>query len=564
MENTTDIVQQNLQEIAKWGKDVFYYAETVLNLKPSEPLKELRGKVFTYKDGMGVERTTILFDNDGRLVYPDLTIYKQEMFKHQTPTDFKRFYRGSRLTWQQTVTLEAYNRGINTFDRDSYDLNKRFVTIKSGHGVGKTSSMAIISQHFLLSFMGSQVGVTANTEDQLKDIFLKEFYKWTKRLPEHLSNNLEQMDDFVRVSGEKDWYLRARVSRKEKPEALAGLHGEYILILVDEASAIPDQIYEVMKGALTGENYIVIYISNPTRTTGEFFKSHQKTSQFTKLSFSSRHSPIVKDGYIEKMESDYPPNGDQPSDEVRIRVDGNFPSTTEMDDKGWIPLFSNVVIRFEPERGQIIKSPIISLDPAGGGRDTSSCGVRDSVYLKEVFNEKISEPKQLARKVEAIRDAYDSMTDDIVIDGFGIGATVAVEINTKMGESVNALLVDKAREETKHEYKNYNAELAWLFRKWVLAGGIIITNKQQFWLKELQLIKYRRDGQGRIELQGKKEFKKDNGFSPDRFDMAKMAFFKENPTQRVVLTKEDRQFREHLEFINRAKSTEVDNNHSSM
>lgn len=558
-----EIIQKNLEEIEKWGINPFYYAKENLNLKPSEPRDELRGKVFRYKDGMGIERTTVLFDQNGDLVFPDLTIYKQEMFKNQKPHEFKR-YRGTRFTWQQTIIMEAYRRAIETFNKDSYDISKRFITIRSGHGIGKTSALSIIAQHFLLSFMGSQVGVTANTEDQLKDIFLKEFYLWAKRLPEHLSANLEQLDDFVRVAGEKDWFLRARVSRKEKPEALAGLHAEYVLIIVDEASGIPDQIYEVMKGALTGENFIVLYISNPTRTIGEFYESHKPGSEFTRLHFNSRQSPIVKPGYIEKMEADYPSIGDIPSDEVLIRVDGEFPSTSEMNDKGWIPLFANVQIRFEPERGQIIRQPIIAVDPAGMGRDTSSCGVRDTVYLKEVFNEKESMPKPLARKIEAVRDAYDSKSYDIFIDGFGIGAQVAVEVNTKMGEAVNALLVDKAREETKHLYKNLNAELAWKFREWVARGGIIITNNPKAWLKELEKIVYRRDSQGRIELMPKPEFKKEHGFSPDRFDMAKMTFAKDNPTVSPIISAADKEAMENIKFLQRIQSTEAPKDYSSM
>lgn len=562
--DSNDLIEQNLREMEKWGKDIFYFTDSNLNMRPSEPLESLRGKVFKYKDGFGVERTTVLFDNDGNLVFPDLSIYKKEMFKHQDPGAFKK-YHGTRFTWQQTVFLEAYNRAIATFDKDSFDISKRFITVRAGHGVGKTAALSVIAQHFLFSFMGSQVGATANTEDQLKDIFLKEFYLWSKKLPDYLSANLEQMDDFVRVAGEKDWFLRARVSRKEKPEALAGLHAEYVLILVDEASGIADQIFEVMKGALTGENFVVIYISNPTRTTGEFFESHKKGSEYTKLHFSSRQSPIVKPGYIEKMESDYPSTGEQHSNKVLIRVDGEFPSTLEMNDKGWIPLFANVTIRFEPERGQIIKQPIVSVDPAGMGRDSTSCGVRDNIYLKEVFNEKVSEPKLVARKVETVRDSYGSNSNDIAIDGFGIGAQVAVEVQTKTGEHVNAILMDKPREETKDRFKNYKAELCWSFREWVVRGGIIITNRQKEWLKEMEKIMYRRDAQGRIEIQSKVEFKKEHGFSPDRFDMATMTFFKDEPTRPVIISTADKEAIENLKWLQNAKqSTEGGDSFSSM
>jgi len=352
------------------------------------------------------------------------------------------------------------------------------------------------------------------------------------------------------VSGEKDWFLRARVGRPEKPEALAGLHGEFVLIIVDEASAIHSKVLEVMKGALTGANYIVMYDSNPTRNEGDFYDSHKLGAPYTKLSFSSRDSPIVKEGYVQRMEEEY----GEDSDEVKIRVDGTFAGTTEMDDKGWIPLFANVRITFEEEKGQRISRPIIGVDPAGRGRDSSIITVRDVVYMKEVLNERTSSEPDLARKIESVRDSYGSKSDDIGIEAFGIGAKVVANVNTKMGENVNAILTDKPREEVKDKYHTYKSELAWKFREWVLKGGIIITNNKKGWIRELEKIKYKRDPQGRIMLMGKVEFKKEYGFSPDRFDAGTMTFFKDEPTRPVIITKTQLEQKETIEWLQKLQT----------
>lgn len=549
MSNLT--VQNNIKQLDEWSKDVFMFAEDTLGMKASEPIDELRGKPIKYKDSFGTERTTILFDMEGRLVYHDLSFYSVDMFKFQDRARFKALYKGKRYTWQQTVELEAYNRALNTFDKDSFDAVQRWITIRSGHGTGKTAFLSTVSLHFLLCFFGAQIGATANTEQQLKDIFLKELYFWRDRLPDGLKNNLEMLDDMVRVKDTKDWFLRARVARSEKPEALAGLHGEYILILVDEASGVGDMVFEVMKGALTGKNFIVIYTSNPTRTEGEFYNSHKLGAEYTKLAFSSRHSPIVEDDYVERMENDYGVG----SDEVKIRVDGEFAGENEMDDKGWIPLFANMTIFFEPQKNQIINRAIVGVDPAGQGRDSSVVHVRDNVYLKEVLNEKTSTEVDLARKVETIRDAYNCSSNDVAVEAFGIGAKVVANINTKTGENVTAVLTDKPREETKDRFHTYKSELAWRFREWVAKGGIIITNNQKAWLNELEKIKYKRDKQGRIMLMDKVTFKKEYRFSPDRFDAGCMTFFKDEPTMPVHLTKAQLETKEMAEFMQRAQST---------
>lgn len=446
--------------------------------------------------------------------------------------------------------------------------NHRFILADGSvvRNTGKTGTEAVITLHFLICFPGSQIGMTANTEQQVQDIFLKELSKWTRKLPKAISDSIIQTSDHVRIGDSDDWFLRAQVARAEKPEALAGLHGKFVLIIVDEASGVHDKVFEVMKGALTGEFWIVFYASNPTRNDGEFFESHKPGSRYTKLSFSSRHSPIVKEGYIQQMEEDYPAIGGIPSDKVLIRVDGEFAGLAVMDDKGWIPLFANIKINFEQENGtQIIRGGIIALDPAGQGKDRSIASIRDNVYLKEVLNEQTSNPKDLARKIELIRDAYGCSSNDIGIEAFGEGAKVVGEITVKVGEHVTGLLTDKPREGTEQEFNTYKMELAYKFRAWCAAGGIIITNNPSAWLKEMDKVKYRRTTKGQMQLMPKAMYKKEYGFSPDRFDSAIHTFFKDEPTRAVHFTAVELQNQELLEFMRKAQSTGSGNsNRSSM
>jgi hypothetical protein len=80
----------------------------------------------------------------------------------------------ARGTWRQTVILEAYNRAINTFGRDAFNAVMRWISVVSGHGIGKTATLCTIALHFLICLPGARIGATANSENQLKDIFLKE------------------------------------------------------------------------------------------------------------------------------------------------------------------------------------------------------------------------------------------------------------------------------------------------------------------------------------------------------------------------------------------------------
>lgn len=518
-------------------------------MSPAEPVDELRGKPIPFTNAFGEKKEALLFDTDGRLVYHDLAFYSKDMFKWQSKAEFKE--HPNMFTWQQTVELEAYDRGINTFDQDSYDPKKRRITIRSGHGIGKTSFASVIAIHFLFCFYYAQIGATANTDTQLKEIFLKEFYWWKKRLPEEIQDQLEELDDKIRVKGTKNWFLRARVAGKDNPEALAGLHGDHVLLFPDEASGIWDKVFEVMQGALTGENWLVIMTSNPTRTEGYFYNSHKKSNrnEWTQLHFDSRDSPIVKDTFVQGIINDYGEN----SDEFKIRVAGDFANEGEMDDKGWIPLFANMNILFEEAGTQIIRGGVIGVDPAGQGKDRSIIAIRDEIYLKEVLNESTSSEQDLARKIETVTEAYGANLNDVGIDAFGIGAKVINHIHTKINEMPNAILADKPREEVKDQFNSYKSELAWKFRKWVASGGIIVTNNQKEWLREMSLIKYKRDLQGRIRLMSKVEFKKEHGFSPDRFDACCYTFFRDEPTRPVIVTKQELENEDWAKFLDRVE-----------
>ena len=61
---------------------------------------------------------------------------------------------------------------------------------------------------------------------------------------------------------------------KENPEALQGFHAEHLLFLIDEASGIPDVVFEVGLGALSTPGAKVVMAGNPTRTAGFFHDTH--------------------------------------------------------------------------------------------------------------------------------------------------------------------------------------------------------------------------------------------------------------------------------------------------
>ena len=118
------------------------------------------------------------------------------------------------------------------------------ISITSGHGIGKSAIMAMLILRFLTCYADSEVPCTAPTQSQMYDVLWKEIAVWMNRMPERMQEKFELSADYLKVlENPKIWWARAKTARKENPEALAGIHAKDVFMAVDEASAVPDEIY---------------------------------------------------------------------------------------------------------------------------------------------------------------------------------------------------------------------------------------------------------------------------------------------------------------------------------
>ena len=420
---------------------------------------------------------------------------------------FEPFSKGEHITWQQWLILETVRRG------------KR-ISVASGHGIGKSAVLAWLVLWFLFCFKNAQVPCTAPTGDQMYDVLWKEINKWMNLLPDAVRMKYEWLSNYVRIKdypeSEKIWWARAKTARKESPEALAGIHGDYVMLIIDEASGVAEEIYTVGEGALTGENVLVIMTSNPTRTIGYFFESHHADKDnWEILSFSSIDSPIVEDGYVKRIAQKY---GIE-SDEYKIRVLGEFPDIEAMDEKGYVPLLLDTQI-VRTRDIQFSGEMVMGIDPAGEGKDMTAWIIRDNFVAKLVAFEQKSTPKSIAAKTLTLMDYYGVEGKNIYVDNFGEGANVGQEI-ALAGHKVNAINVGDNADD-KDVYVNKRAECYFRIKEWLVKGG---TVEDDILKKELSWMKYRRNPRGKKQIMPKVDMKKDMKKSPDRADALSLTFY---------------------------------------
>ncbi len=430
---------------------------------------------------------------------------------------FEPFVKGKHITWQQWVILLAFEAALNG------GASKR-ISVRSGHGIGKDALSSWLVLWYLMCFEDSQIPCTAPTSDQLYDILWKEIAVWLRKMPPKYQDLYEWSTAYVRMKVKPEsWFARARTGRKENPEALAGVHGEHVFLIIDEASGVDETVFTTMEGALTGQDILVLMISNPTRLIGYFYDSHHKDRQnWQCLNFDSRTSPIVEDDYVKRIIGEF---GEE-SDEYKIKVAGEFPKADAVDDKGFVPLLLEEDIHWAKELN-FVGDKRMGVDPSGEGDDETIWCVRDKFRAKVTAREQISNEKSIAQKTLTQMDYFVIKDSDVTIDNFGTGANVSKEIALATGANVYSVNVGEHAQDMLR-FQNKRAEAYFRMRNWMRGGGEIVPTEGI--KEELLSIRYRRMLSGKIEIMGKQEMRKNGIKSPNQADALALTFVKGEPS----------------------------------
>ena len=301
-------------------------------------------------------------------------------------------------------------------------------------------------------------------------------------------------------------------------ESFAGLHneGKRILVVLDEASAIPDVIFEVIEGALTDEDTEIIWVAfgNPTRNTGRFrecfgrFKHRWNTRQV-----DSRTVPGINKKQIQQWADDY---GDD-SDFFRVRVKGVFPRA------GSNQFISADIVVNAAERE--LDGSIWSQQYKSIGVDVARFGSDKSVIIKRQGS-KVFEPK-CYRGIDTMKlsgfvyDLHKEWNPDtIFIDGVGVGGGV-VDRLTELGLPIVDVQAG-AQANDKRTYINVRAELWGEMRDWLKGEADIPKNTEL--QDELMQPEYGFNARMQIQLESKEDMKKRGLASPDIADALALTF----------------------------------------
>ncbi len=436
------------------------------------------------------------------------------------PKLIKKNMRESILRWRSdpvSFVVEAVGVPEEKIDEQQKKLlralpGNRFISGKSGHGIGKTATESWIIYWFLMCYPNSRVICTAPTEDQLTKIMWPEAAKWYEKskLKEYIQWNKAKI--FIRGEEETAFAVYRTAT---KPEALQGFHADNILFILDEASGIDDEIWEPVEGALTSGNSRAIALGNPTRPEGAFYRTFTENSNFWKtFTFSSVDSTLVSPEYVDRMKRKY----GEDSDVYRVRVLGEFPSQVS---NAFIPLFlCERSLNNEVEHTPFLK---MGVDIARFGDDYSVWVIRAGGRIIKVVKRQLMDTMEVAGQTARLMDDFRIAGENVYLDVIGVGAGVVDRLN-ELKRSVNGVNVaESPMESNELIYLNKRAELWGIVKQELtnkklnlkVESDIEMTNDL---CGELASPQYKFTSKGQYQIESKEDMKRRGVQSPNIAD----------------------------------------------
>ncbi len=426
--------------------------------------------------------------------------------------------------------LEGYD-GPDKWQRDVLiDLGKGLITINdvvrlataSGHGIGKSALVSWVILWAMSTFEDTKGVVTANTKTQLETKTWSELAKWYRLfIAKHWFSFTATALYSVQPEHEKTWRIDMVPWSEEKTEAFAGLHnkGKRILIIFDEASAISDKIWEVTEGALTDKDTEIIWavFGNPTRTEGRFHGCfHAMRHRWTTRQIDSRTCKMTNHDQIAKWVVDY----GEDSDFVRVRVRGEFPSSSEHQFISLTIVDNARRTKLRPEQYEFAPK-ILGLDNCWTGSDEGCIFMRQGLYSKMLATfKKNDNDMEIAGLLARFED--EERADGVAIDlGYGTGVYSA-------GQSLGRdwMLIPFGGGSPSYGFANMRAHMWNEMKQWLKTGGMIPDDPilaTELIGPEAYVATHGRNA-GKIILESKEDMKDRGLSSPNRADALALTF----------------------------------------
>ena len=436
-----------------------------------------------------------------------------------TPVEFATDVLGVELWAKQREVLDSL-------------MEHRRVAVKSGNGLGKGFCAAVALLWFLHVHQDAAIALsTAPTFRQVRHVLWRQVHRLYRPSAQILGGKM--FDTRWEISDDR----YAMGLSAENADQFQGFHSPNMLIVVDEAEGVSDEIYEAVEAVMTAADPLLLLIGNPTTVTGAFRRAfYEERHLYHNITISALDSPNVQAGktvvpgltsakWVEERRETW--GEDNPI--YRARVLGEFPdqgedtlislSDVEAAAQRWSADREDGAVETGGILPESAEEVVLAVDVARFGSDRSVILRRHGSRVEEIRTFRNMDTMQLAGWVAAaIRE---TSPERVCIDEIGVGAGVVDRLK-EQGYPISGINVARrARQE--RLFANLRAEGYWRLKELFASGDIAIPNDHQL-MGELAALRYSFDSQGRVLMESKEAMRQRGLPSPDKADALMLAF----------------------------------------
>lgn len=415
----------------------------------------------------------------------------------------------------------------------------RRTAVKSCHGVGKSFSAARFIAWWLDVHPPGEAFVvsTAPTAKQVEAVLWREVNKAATKAR-------GRGEPFLGRVLTTEWKLGneliayGRKPADHDPTAFQGIHARFVLVVIDEAGGVPQELWIAVNSLATNEDCRILAIGNPDDPTSHFATVCAPGSTWNVLTISAFDSPNFTDEVV--------------PDELRVMLVGQTFIDEMIEDTGiGSPIYMSKVLGEFPEDasdGVVMASSlakcrrpsdtvedeedvVVQLGVDVGGSETG-----DKTAIRERRGMKAGKSWHIqSGESEIVADAIlaailESEATKVKIDAIGIGWGVAGHLSRMREEGKHTAQIVKVNvgqaSSRPERFPSLRAEIWW-------EVGRIHTERGTWDLSELDdktaadllAPKWKGNARGQIEVEKKSETKKRLGRSPDDGDALLLAFY---------------------------------------
>ncbi len=179
----------------------------------------------------------------------------------------KTFTGDDAVRWGRDTLKSVYWSKQEEIMRSVFD--NRLTIVSSCNAVGKTFIASDIALAFSLNMTPSIVPTTAPRFQQVRDVLWQEI---RTKYELHLADDMNGIEcQQTRLEIAPGWFMVGL--SPEKGVGLQGLHQVNMLVICDEAPGIRLEIMQAAKTLMASGNAHMLWIGNPLRSDGHFFKA---------------------------------------------------------------------------------------------------------------------------------------------------------------------------------------------------------------------------------------------------------------------------------------------------